>query len=137
MASDDDIAAFLPTPPQPAPGPRGIAIDAAMRRFDGREEAPRAPARRASAPSFWATPRRGLAGALVAGLLVAIVGTPVAWRILRDYDGAGDCVTGNAVESGIDPTVRSWYPAISDFVYGIFAVGCNGLCLEPRRGGSQ
>src|SRR3982751_4061724 len=49
MASDDDIAAFLPTPPRPAPAKRAAAIDAAMRRFDGVDDAPRAAPDRAGA----------------------------------------------------------------------------------------
>src|SRR4051812_21624894 len=86
MASDDDIAAFLPTPPQPAPAKRAAAIDAAMRRFDGVEDAPRAAPGRpgAARPPFWSVPRRGFAAAMLATFLVAIVGGPIAWNSMRE-----------------------------------------------------
>lgn len=86
MASDDDIAAFLPTPRQPAPARRQAAIDAAMRRFDGQDAAPRVAAggRGTLRPAFWTSPRRGLAGAALTAALVALIGGPVAWHSLHE-----------------------------------------------------
>jgi hypothetical protein len=73
---DDDISAALPRPPLPAPARRAEAIDAALRRFDGKAPAP---ARPAAAP--W---RRPYLGALVAATLVAVIAVPLAWESIFD-----------------------------------------------------
>src|SRR4051812_26133101 len=82
MEKDDDIAAFLPTPPQPAPAKRKAAIEAAMRRFDGSDEAPQAvvPPRAARPVSHWPAPRRAFAGAMISAALIAMIGGPIAWQ---------------------------------------------------------
>src|SRR3954468_15124679 len=82
MDRDDDIAAFLPTPPHPAPAKRTAAIEAAMRRFDGVEEVPASvtPPRAARPASAWPTPRRAFAGAVLSAALIALIGGPIAWQ---------------------------------------------------------
>src|SRR6476661_7925880 len=81
MDRDEDIAAFLPTPPQPAPARRTAAIEAAMRRFDGDEApAPVTPPRAARPASAWPTPRRAFAAAVLSAALIALIGGPIAWR---------------------------------------------------------
>ena len=76
MDRDEDIAAFLPRPPMPAPARRGAAIAEALRRFDGGEAAPAAGPAREPARS-WA--RRPYAGALAGAALVVLIGLPLAW----------------------------------------------------------
>jgi hypothetical protein len=80
--SDDPIA--LPQAPPPRPAARRAAIEAALRKFDGVEDAPREPARK---PPLWA----GLAGmdrratgALVTAALIAVVSIPVVLTTVRD-----------------------------------------------------
>src|SRR3954463_15958182 len=82
MDRDEDIAAFLPTPPHAAPARRSAAIEAAMRRFDGVEDAPTSvtPPRAARPASAWPTPRRAFAGAVLSAALIALIGGPIAWR---------------------------------------------------------
>jgi hypothetical protein len=85
MAIEGDNSISLPIPPPPRPVARQAAIAAAIRKFDGIEEAP---AGRAARPRpsriAWATMHRRPAGALVAAALIAIVFIPVVPFILRD-----------------------------------------------------
>src|SRR5687768_1494574 len=78
MATDNDLAALLPDPPPPRPARREAAIAEALRRFDGGEPAPPAPAgiRPPSAPEWW---RRPQLAALASMALVAMIGLPVWW----------------------------------------------------------
>src|SRR6478672_8180450 len=82
MERDEDIAAFLPTPPHPAPAKRSAAIEAAMRRFDGVEETPASvtPPRAARPVTAWPAPRRAFAGAVLSAALIALIGGPIAWQ---------------------------------------------------------
>jgi len=73
--SDPDLGNALPPPPPPAPARREAAIDAAMRRFDGRPAEP--PARPAREAPFWR--RQPQMGAFVTLGLMAVIGGPLAW----------------------------------------------------------
>ena len=84
MAVDSDDPIALPQAPPPRPAARRAAIEAALRKFDGVEDAPPEPARK---PPLWA----GLAGmdrratgALVTAALIAVVSIPVVLTTVRD-----------------------------------------------------
>lgn len=81
IGNDDPIA--LPKAPPPRPAARQAAIDAALRKFDGVEDAAPAPRRR---PGWigWASTHRGPASALATAAIVAVVGLPIALATLRD-----------------------------------------------------
>src|SRR5918996_2418480 len=83
MAIDGDDLVSLPSSPPPRPMARRAAIDAALRKFDGGEDAP-AEARRRSTPIRWATLHRRPAGALAAAVVVAILGIPAIQIALRE-----------------------------------------------------
>jgi Flp pilus assembly protein TadD len=86
MGGDDDIARALPEPPLPAPAPRAAAIEQALRRFDGRGDAPgKAPDRDrwgAVQPWRWVS-AKPYASALLAAVLVMLIALPVAWNSTR------------------------------------------------------
>src|SRR4051794_3847224 len=104
MGMDDDIAAALPTAPPAAPARRAAAIDLALRRFDGEEEAPvRRPARH--------TFRYRFAGALVAATLVALVATPVARESMRQRPGVERSRAPPAVVANEPPQATKREPA--------------------------
>lgn len=84
MDTDDDIAASLPQPPPPAPARRDAAIEAAMRRFDGKDDAARAIAPRQRPTPWWTQLRSPQLGALVSAALVALVGVPAIWLSMSD-----------------------------------------------------
>lgn len=81
MGQDGDLPVSLPSPPPPRPAARREAIDAALRRFDGIEEAPAKS--RASRPGWVAMNRRPI-GALAAAAVVAILGIPAIQIAIRD-----------------------------------------------------
>jgi hypothetical protein len=78
MAEDKDIALSLPKQPPAAPARREAAIDAALRRFDGADEAVVRPTPTRPAGG-WSRINRPQLGALVAAGLVALIFAPVAW----------------------------------------------------------
>jgi hypothetical protein len=85
VTGDDDIAAWLPRPPLPAPARRVAAIGEALRRFDGEARPARAGSDRRPAP--WSRP---YAGALAGAFLVALIGLPFVWTSFDDYADKGD-----------------------------------------------
>ena len=83
MAIDDPIA--LPKAPPPRPAARQAAIEAALRKFDGVEEAASVRSARERRGLFgWASTHRGPASALATAAIVAVVGLPIALATLRD-----------------------------------------------------
>lgn len=85
MGTDSDDMISLPIPPPPRPAARRDAIDAALRKFDGIEEAPaERPARKRPSRLQWATAHRRPVGALVTAALIAVVLIPAVPLILRD-----------------------------------------------------
>ena len=82
MAAEKDQSGWLPTPPSPRPARREAAIETALRRFDGGEDAA-APAREGARRSWASTHRPQLAMAFSAMLLV-VVGVPAALIGLRN-----------------------------------------------------
>ena len=82
MAHDGDDMVSLPSPPPPRPATRREAIDAALRKFDGIEDAP---ARKPQRPRLgWASLQGRPAGAMVAAAMVAIIGIPAIQIAIRD-----------------------------------------------------
>ena len=83
MAIDGDDIIALPQPPPPRPAARRAAIDAALQKFDGKEEASVKPTRR---PMFagWGVKDRRAMGALATAALIAVVSVPLALTTLRD-----------------------------------------------------
>jgi hypothetical protein len=71
---------LVPAPPPPRPARRNAAIDAALRRFDGVDEAPASTPAKVR-PSWIGRPQ--LAWAMTA-CLVAVVGLPTAFIVMRD-----------------------------------------------------
>lgn len=80
MTGDEDLKAFLPEPPPPAPKRREAAIAGAMARFDG-PSAPQVAPRPAQA-SWWPNLRRPQAGLFATAALVAVISLPFAWTTL-------------------------------------------------------
>lgn len=77
MTGDDELKAFLPEPPPPAPKRREAAIASALARFDG-APAPQVASRPARI-SWWANLRRPQAGLFATAALVAVISLPFAW----------------------------------------------------------
>lgn len=88
MADRDDLSLSLPDPPPPAPVRREAAINLALRRFDGVEEAT-PPVKRRRPPGRPRLTRPYLGTALAVSLVVLIV-TPTLWmRSQRPHQGTG------------------------------------------------
>ncbi|MDO9362064.1 MAG: tetratricopeptide repeat protein [Sphingopyxis sp.] len=77
LMGDDDLKAFLPDPPPPAPKRKEAAISEALARFDGTPAPERRP-RPESAP-WWKKLQRPQAGLLAMAALVATISLPFAW----------------------------------------------------------
>lgn len=88
MTGDDDLKAFLPDPPPPAPKRREMAIVEALARFDRAAAAPARP-RQEKAP-WWKALRHPQAGLLATAALVAAISLPVAWTALGPHLPAAD-----------------------------------------------
>ena len=82
MAQESDDIVSLPAPPPPNPAARRVAIDTAMRKFDGIEELAKPRAR----PGIfgWASTHRRATGGLVTAALIAVVGIPAIQIALRN-----------------------------------------------------
>lgn len=80
---DEDVARSLPDPPLAAPARREAAIGEALDRFDRvRAASVRPVPARAGPKRSWL--HRPPLGGLVAASLVALIGLPVAWQIIRE-----------------------------------------------------
>lgn len=88
MTGDDDLKAFLPDPPPPAPKRREAAISEALARFDG-APAPTV-ATRPGRASWWANLARPQAGIFAAAALVAAISLPFASTTLEHSSPAAD-----------------------------------------------
>ncbi|MCL6699634.1 hypothetical protein LZ496_12680 [Sphingomonas sp. NSE70-1] len=82
MGQESDDIVSLPAPPPPNPAARRIAIDTAMRKFDGIEE----PAKPRTRPGIfgWAATHRRATGGLVTAALIAVVGIPAMQIAIRN-----------------------------------------------------
>ena len=102
MAADD--SALLPKVPPPRPAARTSAIDAALRRFDGIEEAP-APVRPVRGRWGWGRhPQMGLA---VSASLVAVIGIPAALIAILDQAPPPPAPVERAATPAAEPKVRA------------------------------
>ena len=84
MAVDSDDPIALPQAPPPRPAARRAAIEAALRKFDGVEDAPHEPTRK---PRLWAGVAgldRRVTGALMTAALIAVVSIPVVLTTVHD-----------------------------------------------------
>lgn len=77
LMGDDDLKAFLPEPPPPAPKRREAAISEALARFDGAPAPTRHP--RPEAAPWWKKLQRPQVGLLATAALVATISLPFAW----------------------------------------------------------
>jgi hypothetical protein len=98
MIADEDIAAWLPKPPLPAPARRDATISEALRRFDGGGPPAASGARSAAPPAPWRTwLGRPQVGILASAALVVLIALPVAWISIGDQaaveEDAGRVVT--------------------------------------------
>ena len=90
MAQDGDDIVSLPSPPPPRPAARQAAIESALRKFDGVEEAPAArPAAGRPSRIRWAGMQRRPAGALIAAAVLVVIGIPAIQVALREPPVAG------------------------------------------------
>ena len=88
LGQESDDIVSLPAPPPPNPAARRAAIDTAMRKFDGIEDA--APKRASARPGLlgWASSHRRATGGLVTAALIAVVGLPAIQVALRNQPQA-------------------------------------------------
>ena len=84
MGQDGDDRLSLPNPPPPRPAARREAIDAALRKFDGMEDAPAAGRRKRPLLVQWASTHRAAAGGLVTAALFAVIAIPAIQVAIRD-----------------------------------------------------
>lgn len=84
MAIDSDEPISLPRPPPPRPAARQAAIEAALRKFDGAEEAPSKTASKGRLWTGWVAMDRRATGALATAALIAAVSIPLALTTLRE-----------------------------------------------------
>ena len=82
MAVEKDQSAWLPEPPPPRPARRGAAIEAALRKFDGVEDA--APVAGREPRRSWASTHRPQVAVLVSAMLLIVVGIPAALIGIRN-----------------------------------------------------
>jgi hypothetical protein len=100
MTAEKDQSAWLPEPPPPRPARRDAAIETALRKFDGVEEAA-LPVREGPRRS-WASTHRPQFAVLVSAMLLVIVGVPAALIGLRNAPAPD---TSRSSETRL-PTVR-------------------------------
>jgi hypothetical protein len=97
VAIDSDESISLPQPPPPRPAARRTAIEAALRKFDGAEEAPPRPVSKGPVWGGWAaSDRRRAMGALATVALIAVVSVPLALTTLRDNEPPSVTPSGEA-----------------------------------------
>ena len=87
MGQEGDDIFSLPAPPPPRPAARREAIQTALRKFDGIEDAPAERAAR-ERPISWSTVYRRPAGAFATVALIAIISIPAIQIALRDRPAA-------------------------------------------------
>jgi len=89
MAVEKDQSAWLPQPPPPRPARRDAAIETALRKFDGVEDAAAPEARREPRRS-WASTHRPQFAMLVSVMLLVVVGIPAALIGIRNQPSMSD-----------------------------------------------
>ncbi len=82
MAMEKDQSGWLPEPPPPRPARREAAIEAALRKFDGAEDA--APSASDGPHRSWASTHRPQTAMLLSAMLLVVVGIPAALIGLRN-----------------------------------------------------
>src|SRR3569833_4180283 len=83
MAGEDDQTTWLPKPPPPRPTRRDEAIEAAMRKFDGKEDAPASVPERARSRGWMHRPQPAM---LVTASLLLVVAIPATLIGLRNSE---------------------------------------------------
>lgn len=105
MTGDDDLKAFLPDAPPPAPKRREMAIAEALARFDGATPPQTRP--RPEKVSWWNSLRHPQAGLLATAALVAAISLPLAWTALGPRLPAADEQVGRDIGDSKQIAVRS------------------------------
>jgi hypothetical protein len=82
MAVEKDQRGWLPDPPPPRPARRDAAIEAALRKFDGVEDA--APSAREGPRRSWASTHRPQLALAVSAMLLVVIGVPAALIGIRN-----------------------------------------------------
>jgi hypothetical protein len=112
MAVEKDQSAWLPEPPPPRPARRDAAIDAALRKFDGVEDAVPAAAREPR--RSWASTHRPQVAVLVSAMLLLVVGIPAALIGIRNEaprPSTAQPTVATRDAAGADLAVREEKPA--------------------------
>lgn len=81
-----DESSLLPNAPPPRPAQRDAAIEAALRRFDGKEESPATVTASSPRRSRWSFGGSPQTGALVTASLIVVIGLPAALIAIRSSD---------------------------------------------------
>jgi hypothetical protein len=79
---EKDQSAWLPEPPPPRPARRDAAIEAALRKFDGGEDA--APSVREAPRRSWASTHRPQLALALSAMLLVVIGVPAALIGIRN-----------------------------------------------------
>jgi hypothetical protein len=79
---EKDQSAWLPEPPPPRPARRDAAIEAALRKFDGGEDA--APSVREAPRRSWASAHRPQLALALSAMLLVVIGVPAALIGIRN-----------------------------------------------------
>jgi hypothetical protein len=109
MPVEQDQSTWLPEPPPPHPARRAAAIAAALRKFDGVEEADSTA--REQRKTSWASRHRPQMAVLVSAMLLVVIGIPVALIGLRTWPSTHENTSHPAAMFEKEPPAPASRPA--------------------------